>query len=135
MDEALRMEIINLFASNTMVAITAGVCIAFLLFEIVIYRRVKKSNQKEGIVSPRAHLITGFAACIFVFSLFYRFHVNAMETVAWRNDVIEKASSYTIYVDGIEVENENIDILSYSKKCIVIDDQAKTILVASTGRN
>lgn len=135
MNESARIEIMNFLASNVAVAVFAGTCIAVLLIEVVAYIRDKKSNQTKSIISPRAKLITGCVACLFVFSVFYRFHDAARETVSWRNDVIEKAASYTIYVDGIEVENENIDILSYSRKCVVIDDQAKKILIASTRKN
>lgn len=135
MNKTIQVEIVNLLASNTAVVIIAGVFIAFLLLEVMVYIRNKKSNHIKRVISPRTKLITAFLAYLFAFAVLYRFHVDAMETVSWRNDVTQKASSYTIYVDGIKVENENIDILSYSKKCIVIDDQAQTILVASTGRN
>ena len=45
MNETLRMEIINVFASNMAVVITAGVCIASLIFDIMIYRRDKKESS------------------------------------------------------------------------------------------
>lgn len=135
MKKVIQVDLVNLLASNTAVVIIAGVFIAFLLLEVMVYIRNKKSNHIKRVISPRTQLITGFIAYLFAFAVLYRLHVYAKATISWKNDVIEKASSYTIYVDGIEVENENIDILSYSKKCIVIDDQTKTILVASTGRN
>ena len=97
------------------------------LLVYVVSRVINKYRKAEN----KAISIPFCVAMVLAWSVLTQAHANAASILQWKTEVTEKAASYTIYIDGIEVENENIDILSYNRKNVVIDDDANTIRIAS----
>lgn len=113
-------------ANNTLYLIISLAMMLFLLV-YVVSRVINKYRKAEN----KAISIPFCAAMVLAWSILTQAHANAASILQWKTEVTEKAASYTIYIDGIEVENENIDILSYNRKNVVIDDDANTIRIAS----
>ena len=60
-------------------------------------------------------------------------HVDTIKTKQFMSNVDEKAKEYTLYVNGIEVDTDNINIHAYNKDNILVDDNTKTIKIATGG--
>ena len=49
-------------------------------------------------------------------------------------EIIEKAESYDIFIDGIKVDNDKIEITNYESKNIAVNDDKKEIYIASRSK-
>ena len=61
-------------------------------------------------------------------------HQNIFEKKVTMDDISKKSESYVIYIDGIQVDNDKIDITNYDIKAITINDDKKEIYIASRSK-
>ena len=61
-------------------------------------------------------------------------HQNIFEKKVTMDDISKKSESYVIYIDGIQVDNDKIDITNYDIKAITINDEKKEIYIASRSK-
>ena len=117
-----------------LIAISA-IYVLLAIYHIVDYIRqhelIKQSSPKAA--SPElllgrlvGCLVGGFLALTMVFLSY----TVSKENVKWKHLITQKASHYTIYVNGIEVENKDINITNYPKYSVDVDDNERVIRIS-----
>lgn len=86
-------------------------------------------NDKKASRFEKLMVISAIVGICFLLALLISALINYHYEEAFNNIIKENTNSYTIYVNGIEVEPDNIDIDKFNFEDISVDDEHHKIFV------
>lgn len=118
--EKIKMTVSEILASFAAIAFLIGI-IVFMMSLMIIFL----DGKKEGFIAfAISILLLGFA-------IYGTITSRIMDEESYNHAIAEK---YEVYIDGIQVNAENIDISNYRRSHITYDDENHKILISTDKR-
>lgn len=108
-----------------------GFVIGLIVMLITAFLEVKYTcvDDKKASIFGKLMIINAIIAVCSLFALLISTLIAYLYEAKFNNIIKENTNSYTIYVNGIEVEANNIDIDKFNFEDISVDDENHKIFV------
>lgn len=108
-----------------------GFAIGLILMLITAFLEVKYTcvDDKKASIFGKIMIISAIFGCCSIFTLLISTFIGYHYEDKFNNIIKENTNSYSLYVNGIEVESNNIDIDKFNFEDISIDDKNHKIFV------
>jgi hypothetical protein len=108
-----------------------GFAIGLILMLITAFLGVKYTcvDDKKASIFEKIMIISAIFGCCSIFTLLISTFIGYHYEDKFNNIIKENTNSYSLYVNGIEVESNNIDIDKFSFEDISVDDENHKIFV------